>query len=132
MDKLYFTLEPAMDREILLPKRINESYLGKTFDEVIQYMLEEEGDEMNKPYNSAERYAVAKINDWIVQKNAGKIGIGLEAQINDQETISVEFEDKLSDYSDRIILDETNEETSTPYNRIHVQIATAFINGGNG
>jgi hypothetical protein len=131
---LYVSLEPQIGRDIIVPKRVEESYLGKTFNELVDYMRKEESDELNpEAYDPDQRYAISKVNEWFLKYESGttSIGIDLRAKTDDDSRIGVRLEDKVADYADRIILDkEINVDgEDVSYKEIVLSISPTFAGG---
>lgn len=132
MDKIYLSVEPLTDREIVLTRRIDETYLGKTFSEALDYMRSEQGDAINGPYNTEEMYAVNKLNEWFTKmQRDNDFTIDIDAKVSDVDSTKVGLEDKISDYSDRILMDQVSniDGQDVPYKEIYLQIAATFVNG---
>ena len=114
----------------LLVKKVDEAYLGKTFKDVIQKVLDPEADQYNQEYNARETAIVEKVSGWFNEMNANPQGVKVSvvAITNDSppQEIRVGLDEKVSKYNDRILKTREDEDTSgqkVKYNLIDLCVA---------
>jgi len=90
-----------------LLKRVDESYLGKTFKDLIQRVLDPEADEYNPAYDPDDRNIAAQVQGWLDEMNANPSApvVGLAAITNDDppQALEVGLNEIVLDYTDRIV-----------------------------
>lgn len=109
---VYVTVDPSIPpvREgetNFLVKGVNESYLGGTFRDVIQHILDPARDEYNEGYNAHDSNLAAKIQGWFneMNTNPNQVKVDVAALSNNEppQEIRVGLNDIISDYTDRIL-----------------------------
>ena len=108
---MYVTLDALMfsdndEAETKLVKQVDEAYKGKTFAELVQKMIDGNADEYNEQaYNAQETQIANHVNNLLGQANSNPGSIQLYALSKDEppQEINVGLNDKVSDYSDRIL-----------------------------
>jgi len=92
----------------VLGRRVDIEYVGKPFRDIIQKMLDPEPDAYNQtPYNAGERVIAQEVGNWFSEMNAdpSQVQVDVLAVTNDQpkQDIPVQLDERVSEYSDRII-----------------------------
>lgn len=106
---LVVALEPLVsdgcNRELLM-KRIPREYLNNTFRNVIMELLNTEADEYGAVYNCEERHVAERIQCWFDIMDADPLNVVRIAAVpneKEHEAMRVSLDDKISDYTGRIL-----------------------------
>lgn len=104
-DQMLVSLDLIGQEDILL-KKVSASYMEKPVRNLVEYMLDHNGDSLNPGYNQLEREIVGMINRSMRQAEASPYNDGIEVLAetnNDGDPIHLKLENKLSDYESQIL-----------------------------
>lgn len=113
---MYVTLDPLIfddtkeAQDTKLVKRVSEDYLGKTFGELLDKMVDEKVDELNpEAYTAQDMQNAYFVKSLLRQANTDPNSMRVYALSKDEPAreIFVNLNDKVSSYSDRILQEET-------------------------
>lgn len=111
-----------------LCKHVEQSYLSKTFNDLFSYMVDPDGDELNKPYTQSEIELASAIQNM---KSAGDVILipRIDGEFNNDTHISLDS--RVSEYSNQIIeRKELNIKGDTiPYESIDLKVRGSFFGG---
>jgi hypothetical protein len=96
-DVFYITLVNGRTSDEPLKRQLDAQHKGKTFGEVVEYMLIPEGDELNEEYSPIEkRSALSLKNIYNSRGEGGSVSVNLYAsRISDGEDMSLSFPDSI-------------------------------------
>ncbi|MBI5388852.1 hypothetical protein HZB01_00565 [Candidatus Woesearchaeota archaeon] len=124
--------------ENLLVKRVAKQYMGGTFQELLNYMMDPSPDDVNEAgYGAAELQVVRTIGGWYDQALASPstLRVQLYAKTNDdsREELSLDLAGRVADYAPQTLTvqEHTNDQgQNIPYHHLDLQLRLVGV-GGN-
>ncbi len=111
-------LDPMLGDQKKLAKRADDSFLSKTYRQLVKYMLDSEPDPNNEAYNASQREATQIIKEWFeeARQNPKEKTVNVKVLTTDSppQEILVDLDDIVSKYSDRTLMTMTREEDGKP------------------
>ena len=113
-DQWYVSLEPGVGDESPLIRQIGSDYKGKTFGEVVEYMLNPAGDSLNEPYSPMDRRCAqvlqriyntrdSQLLTDASQTHKSSTVILSASRVNEGEDLTLSFSDKVHDHLEDIL-----------------------------
>ena len=108
-ENFYVDLANGSTNEDSLVRKLNEEYKGKTFGEVVEYMLNPAGDNLNEAYSPMEMMSARGLQrDYNTRSDEESVTVSLTArQVKGIEEKYLAFTDQVNSCLDDILITET-------------------------